>query len=133
MSSAVCTTPGCAAGRASVTALRAIFTQLLEHPSFQRSHFEPSVRAIEADYAANSGFFDTWIPFNPACCVIEAIGKQADDLVASMLASVGAAPPGDGPSSGPPALDVNALVTLGALMLGAVILSNVLPLLRRSA
>ncbi len=125
----IATTADCAAGRVSVSRMRATFDNLSINPTFRKDQFLPAVAAIETEYAANSSFYDEWIPFNLNCGAIRDIGQQADTLASQMLASVGASDFGSTPSS-PPAGDLNSLIMLGMLVAGVMLLSNVKGLLK---
>jgi hypothetical protein len=120
----LCATGDCAAGRVSVQEMRSTFDALVANPQFDRWRFESSVVALESTYNATAGWFSEWIPFNPNCCAIKDIGIQADELTRQMLVSVGSADAGQRPAS-QAGFDLNSLMTVGALLLGVMLLSNV--------
>lgn len=132
MSDLFCTTVMCSQGKASVETMRHTFDTLSNEINFDRYHYESAVSAIEQAFQDNYGMFSQWIPFNPACCAIKDLGLQAEHLTADMLQSMRMAGTGPGPSNTPPVIDSGSLITLGMLALGAVIVSNVAPLMRRS-
>src|SRR5215831_8121512 len=88
----LCTTPMCSQGKASVEQMRATFDRLVSQKSIDRSQFEPLVGAIESSFGQNYSRFSEWIPFNPKCCAIADIGRQAEELTSRMLQSVGLQP-----------------------------------------
>jgi len=106
------------------------YNVLLQNSVFNRSKYEPLVIAIEQTFEETYAFYSPYIPFNPTCCAVLELGKQADKLSIEMLASVGLQST-PGPSSAPPPVSSDTLITLGMLALGAVIVSNVAPLWRK--
>lgn len=131
MSTVVCTSAMCAQGKASVSEMRRVFNILSGNPSFNRAKFEPSVLSIEQTFDEQYNILSEWIPFNPACCSIKDLGSQADRLTAQMQTAAGAASTPGGPGTSAPGIDLDSLVTLGALALGAIVLSNVAVATRR--
>lgn len=121
----------CAQGKASIQEMRRVFNILSGNASFNREKFEASVLGIEGAFEDSYSVFSEWIPFNPACCAIKDLGNQADRITTQMLTAAGVALPGTGPGSQPPAIDLDAMVMLGALALGAVIIGNVSQAVRR--
>jgi hypothetical protein len=133
MADIACTSAMCAQGRVSVQQMRTTFDSLASSNSnFNRSYYEPTVISIEQAFHDNYSVFSEWVPFNPTCCAVQNIGQQADSLTHDMLQSVGAeTPPVAGPSSGKPPIDINGLITLGALALGAILIANISQATRR--
>src|SRR5262249_43112152 len=124
MPSMICTSAMCAQGRVSVQEMRSTFDELSKRDDFNRGYFEPTVTEIERSYNDSYSIFSEWIPFNPECCAIKDIGSQADSITAAMLTSVHVQAPVPGPASQKPPLDIDNLMTLGALVLGVILLSN---------
>lgn len=127
----ICTGPMCTQGKASVDTMDRTFNVLLGNPLFNRQHFEPIVLALEQSFEEQYSFYSPYIPFNPACCGVKDLGAQADKITNDMLASVGAAQPGTGPGSTAPPISGDTIMNLGMLALGVVIVSNVVPLIRK--
>lgn len=127
----ICTTAMCAQGRASVQEMRNTFDGLAEDSRFDRGYYEPTVVAIEHSFNDLWSVFSELIPFNPSCCAIKDLGSQADALTKEMLTSVGGAVPIGGPGSQAPPLQLDQMVTLGMLALGAIVLSNISQATRR--
>jgi len=120
----------CIQGKASVDTMNRTFNILLGNSLFNRARFETSVTAIGQAFEDAYAFYSPYIPFNPACCGIKDLGAQADRVTAEMLSSVGAAPIGPGPGSAT-GFNLEQLMPLAYLAVGAVILSNVTPFLRK--
>lgn len=133
MFSGICASGDCQVGKASVDQMGKTFNVLLSTPGFDRAHFEPLVLSIEQTFDETYAFYSPYIPFNPTCCAVLELGKQADKINNDMLASVGAETlPGGGPSTTPGGgVDMQSLVTLGMIVAGAVIIGNVAPLIRK--
>lgn len=125
---AICTGPMCADGKVAVEQARRVFNILSGNPAFNRAKFEPTLLGIEQTFEDNYSMFSVWIPFNPYCCTIEEIGRQADQLTIDMQNSVGVSVVEPTPR---PVDSLDTMVTLGMLALGAVILGNVSAAIRR--
>jgi hypothetical protein len=78
-STAVCTTPMCDSGAASVAAMDSLFQSLGSPSQFQSQH-DQIMGAFNQTYSWYSGL----IPFNPNCCSVQQIGQQADALTVAM-------------------------------------------------
>lgn len=118
MATTVCTSTMCKTGRAAVAKMWYTLNYLrANEPSFNAAGFEPACRGIQASLDAVDSWYADLIPFNPTCCTIDDIGRQADALANQMLASVGAAnipPP-------PPQTDwLTVALVGGAILLLAV-------------
>ena len=124
MSDTICTSAMCAQGKASVSEMRRVFNILSGNASFNRAKFEPSVLSIEQAFEEQYNILSEWIPFNPACCAIKDLGNQADRLTVQMQTAAGAATTPGGPGSSQSGLNLDALLMLGALALGAVVIGN---------
>lgn len=131
MSNVICTSAMCQQGKASVDTMERTFNVLLGNPLFNRAHFEPTVTSLEQSFQDQWHFYTPYIPFNPACCAIQDIGQQADDLTNAMLASVGAESTGTGPSQQKPPINFDTATTLITLGIVAVLVSNVAPFIRK--
>lgn len=121
----------CAQGKASVQTMERTFNVLIGNPNFNRGRFEPTVTAIEQSFDVEYSFYSEYIPFNPACCAIKDLGAQADKLTNDMLASVGAQPTAPGPGSTQPPISGDSISGILMLGLGAVIISNLAPMIRK--
>lgn len=127
----ICTTAMCANGRASVQQMRRTFNLLSGNPNFPAARFEPRVLEIEQTLDDVLSVVSDWIPFNPACCTATELGKQADSLIDEMNRAAGVVT-STGTSSGNPEIDVQSLVTLGALAVGVMFLGNLQAVTRRA-
>lgn len=121
----------CADGRSSVQQMRRTFNVLSGNARFDSARFEPRVLEIEQTLDDLLSVVSDWIPFNPACCTAYDVGKQADTLIDQMNQSAGVAT-STGSSSGNDGFDVNSLITLSALAVGAMFLGNLSMFTRRS-
>jgi len=110
----VCTTALCKSGRAAVSQMLYTFDYLrAQYTKFNAGSFQPTVQALKAQLESVDSWYADMIPFNPTCCTIDDIGRQADTLTNQMLASVGAAnvpPP-------PPATNWGNLIVFGGVAL----------------
>ena len=89
--SSICTTTLCKDGRAAVEKMRFTRDYLTSnYPNFNADSFQPTIKALQAELESVDYWYADLIPFNPTCCVIDDIGKEADILTNQMLASVGA-------------------------------------------
>lgn len=102
--------------------MRLTYDNLKNNPKFNTNRFASTVDSIEESFDAEYTMFSEWIPFNPACCTIGDIGEQAATITNQMLQSVGGTTI---PVSSPPPDTLGSLATLGILVAGVVLLSNV--------
>ena len=117
MADLTCTTPMCTEAHAKVDAMWATFNALKDtYPNFDVAHFQPTVQTIQAELDAVHTFYETWIPFNPACCSEHDTGVKAETVTNQMLASVGANPL----PQPPPSTDWTTLVILAGAVLLAI-------------
>jgi hypothetical protein len=109
---AVCTTPMCDSGSASVSQMDALYQQLGQPSQYQQAH-----DAIMASYNQSYSWYSDLIPFNPDCCTLQQIGQQADALSSQMSGgTIGA-----GPSTQGQGMSLTTILVLGAaLYLGMV-------------
>ena len=131
--SIICTSPMCVDGKASVDTMDRTYNVLIGNPRFNRSHFEPIVTALDESFDEQYSFYSSYIPFNPACCAIKDIGAQADKVTNDMLESVGAATAGPGPGTMAGGFNLDAILPLAYLAVGAMVLSNITPFIRLKA
>lgn len=128
---AICTTPMCTNGGLSVQQMEETFNSLLSNPKFDRSRFESTMLSIKNAYDSSIGWYDPYIPFNPICCSIESLGKQADALTVSMLKSVGSETTTPGPSTSPDEWDFSTLALIAGMTLLIVYSGPIKEALRR--
>ena len=115
--SIICTTPMCEAGGLSVAQMQGTFDDLSANSAFDRARFESTVTSIARAYADSISWYDPYIPFNPICCSIETLGRQADAVTREMIASVGGELPGPGPSTPSGGFDMSSLMLLAGMTL----------------
>lgn len=114
---AICTTPMCSAGEASVSQMRAVWADYQGDVRVQQ--FGPTVQAISDSFDSAYHVYDPYIPFNPVCCTVADIGAQADAITNQILSAVGAQP-----LPSPPDTSNNwdnAILVLGLGLLAVVI------------
>ncbi len=119
-SDGICTTPMCDAGKASVDEMNAVFMQLGESA---QSNFGSSVNAINSAFGNIYSWYSDWIPFNPDCCTMQALGAQADNLTNQMQQALGVVPTGAGPGSTGAGMSLTSMILLGVV--GFLALSHV--------
>lgn len=126
----ICASGDCQIGKASVEQMGKTFNVLLQNPNFDRMKFESQVIATEQTFEDAYAFWSPYIPFNPTCCAVLEIGKQADGITAAMLRSMGmnTLP---GPSDRQTGAGADSLMILAIVAGLAVIAGNVAPLIRR--
>ena len=110
--SAVCTTPMCDSGSASVSEMDNVYQSL---PIDTQSRFQSAHDSIMASYNANYSFYDDWIPFNPVCCTLQQIGQQADTLTNQMQLALGQVPTAPGPGTQSQGMSLQSMIILGAV------------------
>lgn len=125
----ICTTAMCSEGRSNVEQMRRTFNILSGNPAFDAAKFEPRVLEIEQTLDDLLSVVSDWIPFNPSCCVAFELGKQANTVTDDMNRSAGVTTNRPPDNAG---FDVDSLITLGALAVGAIFLGNLGTLTRRS-
>lgn len=122
MSSQFCTTVMCSEGKAKVQQMRITYENLKNNPSFNTNRFADTVNSIEESFDAEYTMFSEWIPFNSACCTIGDIGEQAAIITNQMLQSVGSTTV---PTAPKPPDTLGSLATIGIVVAGLVLFSNV--------
>lgn len=111
---AVCTTPMCKSGRAAVAKMWYTFNYLkANYQNFNAAGFEPTCKSIQAALDSVDSWYADFIPFNPTCCTIDDIGRQADTITNQMLASVG----GVTIPEPPPGTDWTSVIVFGGVVL----------------
>jgi len=126
----ICASGDCQIGKASVEQMGKTFNVLLQNPNFNRGNFEQQVTAIEQTFEDTYAFYSPYIPFNPTCCAVLEIGKQADGVTAAMLRSVGLSTL-PGPSQIQTGAGSDSWITLAIVAGVAIIAGNVAPLIRK--
>lgn len=111
----ICTTPQCDAGGASVNEMDSVYQGL---PINIQAQFQSAHDSIMSAFHSYWIGIDRWIPFNPACCAIESLGKQADTLVCNMQLTVGQVQSCEGPSTQSAANWTSLLIAGGVLFAG---------------
>jgi len=124
----ICASGDCQIGKSSVEQMGKTFNVLLQNPNFDRVQFEQQIIAIEQTFEDTYAFYSPYIPFNPTCCAVLEIGKQADSVTAAMLRSVGLQTL-PGPSQTGAGSD--GLITLAIVAGVAIIAGNIAPLIRK--
>jgi hypothetical protein len=109
----------------------ATYNQLKGNEDFPINQFRDSVQSLYNAFLDNYSSVSEWIPFNTSCCAVKDIGAQADYVTGQMLKSVGAAPLGPGPGTTPPPIDAGSIMSLIMVVVGAVVLGQLAPLLKR--
>lgn len=86
---AICTTPDCDTGQASILQMDGVFQSL---PANLQYSFQSAHDSIMQAY--NNTWYTgiNWIPFNPSCCTIQDLGTQADALTVAMQTAMGQTP-----------------------------------------
>jgi len=116
----VCTTVLCKDGRAAVAKMWFTWNYLRDtFPNFNAASFESTAHSIQSALDAVDSWYADLIPFNPTCCTIDDIGKQADLITNQMLVSVGAA----NIPEPPPLTDWTSVILIGGTILLLVVYS----------
>lgn len=120
----ICTTPMCEDGKASVDQMLSVF-----HSLYSPDIFAPAVQAILDSSNETYSWYSDLIPFNPACCTMQAIGVQANAVTQQMSDWANVHNPGGNPSIQNPATGgglATVLVGLGVLAAGIALFQPVL-------
>lgn len=132
MADLFCTTAMCARGRTSVNEMQNMYDTLSsDYTDFDRNRFAPTVSGIKKSFDDAYSVFSEYVPFNPTCCTIAELGKQADTVTSQMLQSVSAAPAGQGPSSAPPPIDIGGIGNTVLWVIGGILVLNVFQTFKR--
>ena len=111
-------TSDCNLGVAAVQQMDSVFSMA---PSGIQSMFQSAHDSIMSQLNANYSWYDSWIPFNPVCSTVCAIGTQAEQLMQQIQSAMGQSPT---PSANPGGIDFNGIIKMvvigGAIYLGAV-------------